>query len=395
MASTPRARRLRWSAPFAVAAIIALIVAVPGLSAASTPTLPALTPAQLIAKVQAANVTHLSGTIDMSTNLGIPDLSELTGLVGGGSGGESSDISELTGLLSGSHQALVWFAGATQNRVDLLQSMAETDVIHNGKDVWLWDSSSRTYSHSTVSDQHKDSERVDSPGEIKTPQQVADDLLAHISSSTTVSVTTPLNVAGRKAYELVLAPHAAQSTIDHVTIAVDSVTGLPLQVEVFAKGQKADAVKLGFGSISFATPKASEFDFTPPPGSTATNGASSPAHHRFHRMFGAKGAKGAKGAPMPAAVHVARPQTGTGAASKPQTSVTVGQDWTAVTIFSNVAIPPQLSQYLKAGTSVSGKFGQGTLFQTAVANILVLKDGRIAVGAVNASALEAAVASAP
>jgi hypothetical protein len=43
---------------------------------------------------------------------------------------------------------------------------------------------------------------------------------------------------------------------------------------------------------------------------------------------------------------------------------------------------------------VSGSFGSGRLLQTSLVNVLVLDDGRVAVGAVTAGALEAAVASA-
>jgi hypothetical protein len=42
---------------------------------------------------------------------------------------------------------------------------------------------------------------------------------------------------------------------------------------------------------------------------------------------------------------------------------------------------------------VSGAFGSGRLVQGALLNILLVEDGRIAVGAVTPQALEAAVAS--
>src|SRR5437763_1711343 len=84
-----------------------------------------------------------------------------------------------------------------------------------------------------------------------TPDQLVTDLLDQITPSTNVSVTTPAYVADRPVYELVLAPHAAESTIDHVDIAVDAANGMPLQVEVVAKGQSKPAVQLGFTSIDY------------------------------------------------------------------------------------------------------------------------------------------------
>ena len=102
-----------------------------------------------------------------------------------------------------------------------------------------------------------------------TPDDTAKQLLDQITPSTAVSVTTPAYVADRAVYELVLAPHAADSTIDHVDIAVDAANGMPLQLQVVPKGQSKPAVELGFTSIDYGKP-AGSFSFTPPPGSKVT-----------------------------------------------------------------------------------------------------------------------------
>jgi len=371
--ATARTRRLRWSAPLLAAVVVAVIAAVPGLSAASTPSLPPLTAQQLIVKVQQANVSSFSGTLDLSTNLGIPNLSALAGAAGGG-GGHNGQGFTPTDLLSGSHRALVWFAGPDATRVALLQDMAETDVVHNGNNVWIWDSSTKKVTHYTLAPQTgTKADATPDPAEaVKTPQQVADDLLAHLDPSTAVSVTAPVALAGQKAYQLVLKPRAGESTVDHAVIAVDSVTSMPLEVQLFAKGQKSAAVKLGFSSIKYSKPAASNFSFTPPPGSKVTNktmgGSSKPDQAQ------ADSTKHQPASDQPA---------------------TVGQDWTTVAVLHNVQIPKEVGDFLKAASSVSGKFGSGKLIQTSLVNILVLDDGRVAVGAVNVPALEAAVASAP
>jgi outer membrane lipoprotein-sorting protein len=383
MAPSARRRTLRWSAPFATAAVIALIVAVPGLSAASTPSLAAVTPAQLIAKIEQVKVNNLSGSLNLTPNLGIPNLSALTNAAGGG--GHGAAAFSPTDLLSGTHQALVWFAGPDKSRVALLQSLAETDVVHNGHDVWLWDSTSKKVTHYTLAAGATAGTKAGTQGvpaatdpaeAVQTPQQMADHLLAQITPSTAVSVGSPVTVAKQKAYQLILAPHSAASTIDHAVIAVDSVTGLPLQVQIFAKGQKAAALKLGFGKIDYSTPAASQFAFKAPAGSTVTN-----------KTVTDKAGAGSS--------HAATPDKNANPAvdSNANQSVTVGQDWTSVAIFRGVQIPKQLNQYLQAATSVMN--GQAKLLPTSLVNILVLNDGRVAVGAVNASALEAAVAAAP
>ena len=371
-----RTRRLRWFAPAAAAAAVALIAAIPGLSAADSPNLPPLSSAQLLAQVQQAKPVDLSGTINLTTNLGIPDLSALTDAAGGG--GRGSQGFNPTSLLSGSHQALVWFAGPDKARIALLGDMSENDVVHNGADTWTWDSVTKKVVHYTrvvgTPTGAGDTAPTEPAEPVKTPQQLADELLAQVTPSTTVSVAAPIMVADQKAYELVLSPHAAESTVDHVVIAVDSVTSLPLQVQIFAKGQKAAAVDLGFGQITYATPAASNFKFTPPPGSTVTNKTPN------------NGDGGSAGAfPKTGATDPTAPKDTT---NKP---VTVGQDWTSVVIFPQVQIPAQLNEFLKAASSVNG----GKLLSTALVNVLVMNDGRVAVGAVSPSALQAAVAAAP
>ncbi|MGH9125891.1 MAG: LolA family protein [Acidimicrobiales bacterium] len=405
MAPSARQRRLRWAAPLGVAAVIALIVAVPGLSAANTADLPPLTPAQLVAKVEQANVSHLSGTLNLTTSLGIPNLSELSQAATSGGGAQSEQAFDPTSLLSGSHKALVWFDGQGRSRADLLESMAEFDVIHNGTDVWTWDSVSKQAAHYTMSEQAgtatQKPDTTTTPPEVETPQQLADKILAQVDPTTLVSVGPALKVADHDAYQLVLTPRSAASTVDHVAIAVDKQSGLPTQVAIFAKGQKAVALQLGFGQINLAMPSASEFNFTPPAGATVTNGSAhsaaagttSPATHPG-TVRGALGLKGSGSAKAAGAAPAAPATISAGATAAPSKPQTIGTGWTAVKVYSQVQIPAQFQQYLAAGTAVSGSFGTGKLLQTSLVNVLVLDNGKVAVGAVNAAALEAAAAAA-
>ena len=86
MPSSPRSRRLHWAAPFVVAAVIGMVALVPTLSAgAAAPNLAPASAAKVLAKVRQANVQHLSGTIELVGNLGIPNLSALSGAAGGDS----------------------------------------------------------------------------------------------------------------------------------------------------------------------------------------------------------------------------------------------------------------------------------------------------------------------
>ena len=128
-----------------------------------------------------------------------------------------------------------------------------------------------------------------SAGPALTPQQLASRILSHVSANTSVTMGDPLYVAGQPAYQLIVAPKSAPgSTVDHVEIDVGAsgaLLGVPLQVAVYAQGQVAAALELGFtGALHLGTPPAAELSFTPPPGpgssptpSRPTAAAGSPA----------------------------------------------------------------------------------------------------------------------
>ena len=68
-----------------------------------------------------------------------------------------------------------------------------------------------------------------------------------------------------------LTPKDDRSLIGEVRIAIDGEQHIPLRVQVTAKGAAAPAFQVGFTQISFDTPDAEQFTFTPPPGATVTD----------------------------------------------------------------------------------------------------------------------------
>jgi hypothetical protein len=191
-----------------------------------------------------------------------------------------------------------------------------------------------------------------------------------------VSVTTPAYVADKAVYELVLAPHSPDSTIDHVGIAVDAKQGMPLQVTIVPKGQSKPALQLGFTSISYGRPSG-PFSFTPPPGSTVTTKDLT----KDNKDAGAPAKPEATPDPAPAP-------------GQARGTTVLGQDWTQIVVTRDIKMPGRGFGLQEATTPVSGAWGSGRLLHTNIANVLFLPDGRVAAGFVTASALEAAVAHA-
>src|SRR5215475_8256324 len=192
-----RNHALRWIVPTGVVGVVA-IAASGVLSAQAISDLPPRTAAQLLVDVENAHVDGLSGTIVAKASLGIPALP---------SGAATSG--NMLSLLSGSHTARVWYAGPDRQRFALLDTLSEADVFHNGRDIWTYDSATQEATPTAPT---------------LTPEQAAEQALHAIDPTTIVSTDSARRVAGRDAYELVLAPRDRSSHIGSVRIAIDGKT---------------------------------------------------------------------------------------------------------------------------------------------------------------------------
>ena len=379
----PRRRHVRWAVPVIVIAATIGAASISNLVSANAqvPNLPSLTPAELLAKVTTAKVPAFSGTVQLSANLGLPDLGGFGGSVPG----------TLTDLLAGSHTATVAADGPTKVKVTMDGQLAESSWIRNGQDAWSWNSQTQTASHATESAppagtaDKADPADANAGAEAMNPSTMASTVLARVDPTTTVSVRTSAYVAGRAAYELVLAPKSAASTVSEVVLAVDAATGTPLDVRIIAKGQSSPALELGFTAITFAAPSASTFVFTPPPGITVKEVASMadllPISESHHRRDNAANR-------LDAATSTAT----TSARTAGNNTKTVGTGWDSVKIMTTASISPQIARTLSGGKTVSLAGGvTANVVSTALLNAMLTSDGRLAIGAVTPQALQAAL----
>jgi outer membrane lipoprotein-sorting protein len=187
-----------------------------------------------------------------------------------------NQLAELLEFAAGTHNLRVYYGGADQVRVQVLDRMSQRDFIVNGTDVWFYDDSQRTAWYAEIDESQVAEARAYAqlqfgelaeklPFDASSPAAVAEALLAQIESDAEVSVGTDRMVAGREAYELIVTPDATESTIASVRVAIDGENGFPLAVTVFAKSELQPVFEIGFSSISFTAPDASIFAFTPGP----------------------------------------------------------------------------------------------------------------------------------
>ena len=379
--------------PLSAAAVIAGGAALAPSLASATPNLPAVSAQQLLAKVAASKVDAFSGTVNLTTNLGIPQLPDLSGTANPFS------------LLSGSHTLQVAANGPEQQRVALLDQLSEYDVIHDGSHFWTYDSENNTVEYGTASGGTKQSKAEDEAklrqqsGETlpTTPQAAAQQLLAAVSPTTQVSVGSPREVAGRSAYLLVLSPKQHGSLIGQAEISVDAATGTPLGVTLYPVGSATPFFDLSFTSVSLTAPAASRFEFPPPKGATVT-------------PFGQDGQKSStKGAQQQSLdpqvlgtswlsvleLHgvdlnqLAAAAEGAGSQAVQQDSNTSPNSDGGSGKLVSGAMNGYLNDFLGGGTTVSGAFGTGKVYTTSVVSVLITSDGRAFLGAVTPQVLEA------
>ncbi|MCC9306771.1 DUF2092 domain-containing protein [Kitasatospora sp. RB6PN24] len=412
-----RRTALRVMVPVAVAALAATgIAVVPALASDSAPALPQVTAEQLVTKVLGGGTSQpeaggrtqaLSGTVRVSTDLGVPaellafvqhgggaaGVAGTAGAAGGGQAKAHDDsgadpTSRLSALLGGSHTLRIATDGPDRQRVSLVEDLAEYDLIHNGDQAWAWDSGSQQAVHYTGLRQGRPDAPGQLPGDVPdTPQQAAQRFLADNAANSDITVAGTARVAGRSAYQLSVKPRQSGSTIGEVKVAIDSATGTPLAVTATASsgGTVFDS---RFSDVSFDHPAASTWQFTPP--------------------------KGAKVTEQPAGAHQRDGQGGSAGHGGNDVKVT-GQDWTTVVSFQlpasgspNGSPSGSSSGSSRAGQPAHGKAPRGLenpaelvkslgkpvaggrLISTKVINVLVTDDNRVYAGAVTLPVLQAA-----
>lgn len=344
-------RLLRWLPAVVAPVVVAGVVAVPLVAAATPPDLPAKSAQQVLQLVaKAKDVRGFSGDVEQRSTL-VPSVPS----VGAGSGSTTASTLD---LLSGTHTARVEVAGATKARIAVLDPSAERDVIRNGRSVWVWNSKANSAAHVLASGTARP-RTVE--GALPTPAEAAQELLAKVDGTTRVSVDTAQQIASRDAYTLVLTPRTTDTTIGSVRIAVDAITGLPLDVQIIARGATSPAFETGFTSISYAVPAADRFDFTPPKDTKVTTKSIAPSSRPTHR---------------PAAAAGVRPAVS-------------GSGWASIVTVPAAAVPSGLGSNATT-TRLTVPAAGGRVLSTPLVNVLFTNDGRVLAGAVPVSALESA-----
>lgn len=385
---------VRAIAPISVVAIVATGAALAPQFASAAPSLPPISAQNLLVKAAESKVTAYSGTVSLSTDLGLPALPDLSG--------GANPLS----LLSGTHVLQVAANGSQKQRIALLDTMSEYDLVRNGTQIWVYDSEQNSVLHGTATPGDLAKQGAKSKAQAKaqelaqapiTPQQAAQRLLAAISPTTKVTVDGTKTVAGRAAYTLMLTPTQKGSLIGKVTIAVDYQNGAPLQVAVYPAGSGTPAFEVGFSSVSFSAPSDAQFNFTPPKGASVQQ-LNGDQRERSNSGSGigltdANVAPQVLGTNWLTVVELHNVNLNALASAATKSDSGSGSKHSNDTGLFNGDISSYLNALLGAGKQVNGAFGSGKLYTTNFLSMLITNDGRMFVGSVTPSVLEADAAA--
>ena len=362
-------RPVLWTSAIVVSVVAGAAILVP-MTASGAVDLPDKTPQELIEFAGASEVDALSGTIEQTSELGLPDLGALTESMGRSAGptadgSSAADVDDLIALVTGSHTAKVYLDGESA-RLQVLDQLGERNVYVDGaaEEIWYVDSETQTATKLNLpADAPEGSDAGDAHDTLPTPDRMLEEALARLDETTDVTVGTDARVAGRDVYELILVPRTADTSVGEVRFAIDGENGAALAASVTARGASEPAFEIAFTQVDFSAPDSSVFAFEPGADITVAEKDVAPPNH--------DGMKTDAAAP-----------------------VVLGEGWSAVvelphtTAAGDASVlsgldPEQLAMLESVTTAVDG----GRVLQTALISVLFADDGRVLAGTVPASRL--------
>src|SRR6266511_4087080 len=211
----------RWARPWrwlVLLGAVALLAAVPAVVSALPVSAPSLSAAELLAKVRGSTATPYQGYAESRASLGLPDLPV---------------VGRQTALLGAITRIRAWVASPTLWRVDELTAIGERDLYQDESGTLEWDSGSNRVERTI--------------GEPVVRFARAADLLP-------------------PALGLRITPRSTSTTVGRVDLWADPSSGLPVRVELTARGGAGPIIVTSFLDLRQAAPAASTVRFQIPPG---------------------------------------------------------------------------------------------------------------------------------
>lgn len=197
---------------------------------------------RLLHRVQHSRAESFTGYTESTGNVALPANDALSGL---------------TKLLGDTNKVRVWWRDPQTWRVSTLRPTGETDLVHSGHRMvrWVYESKRATLIPDVPV-------RLPNTADLL-PNELGRRVLAGARSSE-LSRIPGRRVAGRDALGLRLRPSDEQAGIGRADVYVDRESGVPLRLDVFARGSRTPALTSRFLDFSVAGPSVRALSFQPP-----------------------------------------------------------------------------------------------------------------------------------
>lgn len=441
--------RARWVAPAAATTLVFGGIGLAAASSSVAAPLPATTAEDLLVAIHDSAQTPVSGTVSWDANLGLPDLAsagldaggaELTSLLAGDSTlrvwSDGAEKSRVDLLGSSSERSFVFngteaWAWSSQDKTATRMVLPELPEAPTGPEAEAMEAELRAAVQECLPAGTTVEDRLGLDQMPGTPQEAASLALEQIDPTTEVTVEGQTSIAGRDSYELVLDPRDDNTKVDQIRMAIDGETGVPLRVQVFSAVTGEAEVEVGFSNVSFDQPSGDVFEFTPGEGTTVEERAF-PTEDELAAAAEGNLPEGTDPAVLndPCALlaeaeglkEEAENATEQGDAMSDSTARIIGEGWDAIAVgtlpegaldatmaeqidpadLSAAMDDPeaasrireqasettlQLGAAIDALPSVSGEFGTARVLDGPLFSVVVVDDGRVAIGAVAPQAL--------
>jgi outer membrane lipoprotein-sorting protein len=283
---------------------------------------------------------------------------------------DGSQIQGSDPLLNGGSGRLWMSSSGRELRLEVQGQNGDAQVVVHGRSFWMYDPTSRTAYEGTLPAQSAASgtHRGKSHEGIPSVAQIQASLNG-IMRHTQVSRAIPGDIAGQPAYTVHISPKQSGGLLGGVELGWDAVRGVPLRLEVLARGDSTPVLELTATDISFGKVPASTFKISPPTGAnvvhTNLSGGGAAHHSKSHAKQHETTGVAAVARALP--FKLAAPSTAAGlhrstvallhGGSHPAAIVTYGQGLGAVAVVEQVSSGRSTGGF--GGLSSGGSDGRG------------------------------------
>jgi hypothetical protein len=237
-----RETRRRWSV---VLAVLVVLVAIPFVVRALPARAESVSPATLAGRIAASAGRPYQGYAVTTGLAGLPSLPRLD---------------DVTALFDTNMSLRIWYDSPTQWRVDAIDSAGERDLYQAPADQVLWDYEQRQVTLIAGSAPVRLPRAAD-----LAPPDLARRMLSAGSTGSTRTALPAKRIAGMDAAGLRLTPTDTATTVAHVDIWADPASGLPLEVDITARGATRPVLTSRLLDVTLSVPPAAITTYGQPP----------------------------------------------------------------------------------------------------------------------------------